>query len=415
MQEISDIVDFINDFYHYFNNLQEEYVSILSCITYEDISRVNYIKEMYGMLEKDTFNIFEPLVNYQKEKFNEIILTQILDPKTKEIRNIEFLNIFCKLLSENLPEKPVFHFENDVVVEKQSDYIDILISDKNNAIIIESKINGAGEPKKGNQLARYYRHIQNKLKKKVLCVVYIRPIYDDTKEPPLDDYDAEYASETAEIREKLVCLSVIEPNQKNDLCHGFLDVCSRITTNEKAKFYIQQYSELLKLKGGSKMLTNVGKELLGKLYSDAESVKKMQVVAEVYDKRWEILASIIKDSLYKKGFNPVPRDEHDTAKRINEKIHIVFTDYDGEKYRFGFWYEKTPKSVQKSLEDLLKNYENKLLDVKVINEKDWIIYREFKFEIDQPINDIVDTIIRMYMELEKMAVDCLNNCQKRRK
>jgi len=419
-QDKSIDFNFINESYQYFNDLKKKYLSycdyILSCITEEDIKKIDEIKKLYGMLEKDTFNIFEPLKNYEKEKFNEIILTQILNPKTKEIGNIAFLNEFCKFISE----KTDYKFGNDVVVENQIGnneygYIDIFISDKENAVIIESKINDA--PDQPNQLARYYKYVENVLEKKILGIVYIRPIYNEKKMPQLDTYDSKYASEIAEVKKLLIPVSVIDTNHNKDLCY-FLDDCSRIATTvysnnetkEKAKIYIQQYSELLKLKGGSKMLTGFEKEILRKLYSDAESVKKMQPITEICDNRWKILASIIKDSLYQKenGFSSADGDEKCTEKSIDEKISIVFTDYEDDDWGFGFWYkEGTSRKIQNSLENLLKNYKNKLLADKIENLYDWLIAKDFSFEIDQPIDDIVNEIKKMYKDLEKLAINKL--------
>ena len=163
------MVSFVNSFSQFCIELQEKYIdccnSILACITNENIETIESTKKLYGILEKDTFNMFEPLEDYQKELFNEIVLTQILDPKTREIGNIAFLHIFSKILSE----KTNYRFNNDVVVENQVGnneygFIDILISDKQNAIIIESKTNGA--PDQPNQLVRYLLYVENILKKK---------------------------------------------------------------------------------------------------------------------------------------------------------------------------------------------------------------------------------------------------------
>jgi hypothetical protein len=403
------MVGFVNEFYQFSKNLQEKYVgfcnNILSCITDGDIRKIENTKRLYGILEKDTFNIFEPLENYQKESFNEIILTQILNPTTKEIGNIDFLNIFCKLLSEKVD----YSFGNDVVVENQignmeHGFIDILISDRKNAIIVESKINGA--PDQPNQLVRYLRYVENDLQKKVLAIVYIRPIYNDQKMPPLETYETEYTFETTRIKSILVPVSIIDSKQRKDLCHDFLDICSRITTNEKAKIYIQQYSELLKMNGGSKMLTNVEKEMLKKLCSDSESVEKLKMIVEIWENRWEILASIIKDALYQRGFGPGDGDERCTTKSIDKTISIVFTDYKNVDWGFGFWYkEGTSKKIQESLEKLLMNYKNKLLSVEVENAANWFIGKRLVFEIDRPINDIVNTLEKMYVELETMTID----------
>jgi hypothetical protein len=398
------MVGFIDEFYQFFDELKIKYMgfcnSVLLSITNDDINSIENTKRSYGILEKDTFNIFEPLENYQKEAFNEIILTQILDPKTKEIGNIEFLNIFCELLSE----KVKYCFGNSVIVENQKGGIDILIHDEHNAIIVESKINNAIDQK--NQLARYFRYVKNELKKTVLAIVYIRPIYNEYKLPPLETYELEYESETIEVRDILVPISVIASKCENDLCHGFLDKCSRKTMNEKARVYIQQYSELLKLKGGSKMLTNIEKEMLKKLYSDEESVKKMQVIIEIWNNRWEIFAAIIKDSLHQMGFGPGDGDEQCTAKSITEKISVVFTDYDNTDWGFGFWYkEGTSKKLQDVLSNLLKSYNNKLLDTEIENTDNRFIGKRFILEIDKPINEIIDILHKMYKELEKMAVE----------
>jgi len=224
--------------------------------------------------------------------------------------------------------------------------------------------------------------------------------------PPLETYGKEFAKQTTEVRNILVPISVVASKQKKKLCHDFLDVCSQNTTKEKAKIYIQQYSELLKLKGGSKMLINIEKEMFLKLYSDAESVKKMQAIIEIYENRREIFASIMKDSLYQKGFESGDGDKNCTAKNIAEKISVVFFDYKNEELGFGFWYkEGTSKKIQKILEKLLEGYKNRLLSIDVENKYNWFIGRRFNFEIDKPINEILDTLHGMYRELEKMAID----------
>jgi hypothetical protein len=301
-----------------------------------------------------------------------------------------------------------YSFGNDVVVESQIGtmkygFIDILISDRKNAIIVESKINGA--PDQPNQLARYLRYVENNLQKKVLAIVYIRPIYDDQKMPPLETYEVEYASETARIKNILVPISIVDSKQRKDLCHTFLDTCSDITTNEKARVYIQQYSELLKINGGSKMLTSVEKEMLKKLCSDDESVKKLQMIGEIWENWREILASIIKDALYQKGFGPVDGDKGCTAKSIDEKISIVFTDYE-DGWGFGFLYkEGTSKKTQESLENLLNNYKNKLLSGKAEKTDNEFICKRLVVELDRSINNIVNMLEKMYEELAKMVID----------
>ena len=146
--------------------------------------------------------------------------------------------------------------------------------------------------------------------------------------------------------------------------------------------------------------------MLKKLYSDDENVKKMQAIIEIWENRWEIFAAIIKDTLHQNGFGPADGDEQCTAKSINENISVVFTDYDDVDWGFGFWYKDgTSKKVQDALSNLLKNYNNKLLGTEVENSDNWFIGRRFVFGIDKPIDEIIDTLHKMYKELEKMAIE----------
>ncbi|MCL2233579.1 MAG: PD-(D/E)XK nuclease family protein [Treponema sp.] len=396
-----EIIDFVHD------GFSDKYVAFcksgLKHITNEYVSAIESAKKMYGMLESDTFNFFEPLERYYKEDFHDIMLFQILNPKTKGIGNIEYLNTFCKLLSE----KTDYCFGREVVVERQKGHIDILISDEKNAIIIENKINNA--PDRPNQLARYLRYVEGTKKKKVVAIVYIRPICDDSKLPPLKDYDAtEYSSEIARIKELLVPITVIDSKGKNDLCH-FLDSCAGFTEHETAKVYIKQYSELLKLNGGNKMLEGMQKEVIMKLYSDEESVKKILAIGEIWDNRGMLFAPIIKDSLFRIGFKQsedeeFPLYENYTEKNIDKKIFIAFYDDGTGHFWFGFRLgSSVSKKVQDSLENLLKNSENNLL-TDIGNEHGMAIGGSLK-EVDQPIEGFLNSVIAMCQKLEKLAAN----------
>ena len=72
--------------------LLNEFEIILSLIE-DDSNTLKNIRETYGLLEKSTFNIFEPIKKYWLENFHEIILLHILNPKTKEIGKLEYLHM----------------------------------------------------------------------------------------------------------------------------------------------------------------------------------------------------------------------------------------------------------------------------------------------------------------------------------
>jgi hypothetical protein len=389
--------------------LLEEYKIFLSLIEKES-NDLEKIREVYGLRERSTFNFFEPLDKYWHEKFHEVILLQILNPNTKEIGSIEYLHKFTDLLHSidgnyNQDTK----FDKDVSVKKQirsvgNECIDMLISDDSRAIIIESKINGATD--RENQLARYYRYVTEVLEKEVIAVVYLRPVHDENKMPPLDAYSDEYKKEVDCIRKLLIPVSVVNSNNQTDLCHGFLDRCYEIANNDMAKIYIKQYSELLKILGGNKMIMNIEKELFKKLFGDTDGVKKTADIGEIWDKRWLILASLIQDALIKeKGF--VADGERYSYKEVIEKISLAFIydpDYKkiGDDYVFGISFASASQKTKKSLENILTNIGSKNSlgrDVETVDDQ--LLARRLYLNIDRPADEIINGVLDIYAQLEE--------------
>jgi len=399
--------------------LINEYEILLNLLE-EDSNLLKNIRETYGLLEKSTFNIFQPLDKYWREDFNEIILLQILNPKTKEIGNLKYLHIFTNLLhvlNKNYDNNYIF--DKNVVVENQigdkdHGYIDILISDDKKAIIIESKINDADDKK--NQLARYFRYVTKILKKEVIALVYLRPIDNENKMPPIDEYSKEYAEEIGFCKKLLIPLSVVNSFNQIDLCHGFLDSCYEIENIDKAKIYIRQYSELLKTLGGNKMALTVEKEMFKKLFGNDGNVAKTNDIGEIWDNRWLILASLIQDSLVKeKGFKP--DGERYSYKKINQKTNLAFIydpDYKkiGDDFVFGFSFESINQKTKKDLKNILaKISDDNLLNNEIEIIEDWLIMKRLRITIDKPADEIIKDITNLYIQLEgltKKAKKALN-------
>jgi hypothetical protein len=393
--------------------LPEEYKILLSSIENEsnDLKR---IRGVYGLRERSTFNFFEPLDKYWREDFHEVILLQILNPNTKEIGNIAYLRKFTDLLhSINGNYDQNNEFDKDVTVESQRGdqahgYIDILISDNNRAIIVESKINGAVDQE--NQLARYYRYVTGVLKKEVMAVVYLRPVNDENKMPPLDGYSDEYKEEVSCIEKLLIPVSVVDSNNQPDLCHGFLDICYEIADTDKAKIYIMQYSELLKTLGGNKMTMNIEKEMFKKLFGDTDSIEKTSTIGEIWDRRWLILGSLIQDALVREqGFNP--DGERYSYKNITKKLSLAFIyDPDNKKlggdYLFGISFDSISQKTKKNLEDILagidfKSSPGESLSENVETIENWLLARRLGLNIDKPADKLINGILNMYAQLEE--------------
>ena len=408
MSKLNEISSQINNMSLFCDQLQDKYKNHLKCFSNESKELKN-IKETYGQLEKETFNCFEGVENYRREDFNDIIISQVLNPNTKEIGNIKYLHIFIELLckiNENLNLKQ--KFIDDTNVERQignmeHGFIDILISDKNSAIIIESKINGA--PDQENQLARYYLYVKNILKKEILAMVYIRPVYDEYKMPPFEYYSEEYKNEVENIEKILVPVSIVNSKNQVDFCHEFLDICCNQNVIDKASIYIKQYSDLLKNIGGNKMATNISKEMFKKLYGDTASVAITNDIGEIWDNRWFILSSIIQDKLVK-DMKFEPDGDRYAYKKINTNLSLAFIydpDYKkiGDAYIIGFSYDSIDKKTKEKLKEYLNNFDSALVKFSEESDdiEDWLIAREIKISLDKTIDEILNDVSQLYIKI----------------
>jgi hypothetical protein len=129
------------------------------------------------------------------------------------------------------------------------------------------------------------------MKKEVVAVVYL-PL-DPKKEPPLFDYESEFKSIVEEMKPKLVVLPVISEDGKNDFVHGFLEPCREKTTNEKAKFFLDQYINLVKYRGGNNMISLYQKDLLKEIYKDEKTKGIVGDIADVWWNKEKLLLEII--------------------------------------------------------------------------------------------------------------------------
>jgi hypothetical protein len=432
-QSYSNYSKSIGNIYSFLNESYILYSNSVSCInTYFksveiDIQKLEDIKEKYGITERETFNFFTPIKKYWHEDFHEIILLQILNPKTPEIGCISYLNRFSELLSEISKEyvsKIILAEwnEHEVVVEnqypveekngdKRKGRIDILIHDDNKAIIIESKINNAGP--RDDQLARYFDYIENTVGKTVVAVAYIRPVGDEKKMPSFE-VSKRYTETIKRVEELLVPISVVNSQNQKDLCHYFLDTCCELGKNNKAKVFIQQYSDLLKNLGGKKMIKGIEKDIFKKLFEDADSIKKITAIGDVWENRYSILGALINESLKEMGFTS--DGEQYTYKEITDTISLTFI-YDPEwkeakgHYIFGFSCEYATKEQKTDCETILKekDFQHNLYEevVSVDGGKGHIIAKYLPLECDRPPAEIIKSVMDLYKRLEELAINKL--------
>ena len=406
MSSFTELSNHINKISLFYDQILNKYKNYLKLFVNES-KELKSIRETYGQLEKETFNFFEGIEKYRKEDFNDIIISQILNPDTKEIGNIKYLHTFMELLCKinknlNLKQK----FIDNAKVERrignmEHGFIDILISDKNNAIIVESKINGA--PDQDNQLARYYLYVKNILKKEALAMVYIRPVYNEYKMPPFEDYSEEYRNEVEKIKKILVPISIVNCKNKIDFCHGFLDICCNLNVKDKAGVYIKQYSDLLKTIGGNKMAENFSKEMLKKMYGDSTSVAITNDIGEIWENRWLILSLIIQDKLVK-DMKFEPDGDRYCYKKINDNLSLAFI-YDPKEIRdayiIGFSYDSINKAAKEKLKEYLNNFDSVLVKFSKESEdiEKWLIAREIDIPLKKTIDEILNDISQLYTKV----------------
>jgi len=202
------------------------------------------------------FNIFSLVSDtYKKENFHSEIIAEILSPNansrpaSKHEEGQVFLEAFLDYI--NVDKK---NYQNDVRVinEKGTDKeengrMDILIQSNTHAVIIENKINDAGDQK--NQLLRYY-HDCIKKKKQVDAIIYLTK--NGKKSPPYNNWlesdnttqcDVKTIEEIRNIVRQMAAFDIKEPSLT---LYKWLEKCINQSSKEDNKFILKQYSQLLK-------------------------------------------------------------------------------------------------------------------------------------------------------------------------
>jgi hypothetical protein len=220
--------------------MKEEKLQIL-------LKEINLIsKEHKAAKKKDTFNIFKVIrKGHEEVGLHSKFLFELISPLGSHRKK----NLFLKLFIEQLG---IEFITNDVYVSLESDNIDLLITNRSQAIIIENKIYAEDQPK---QLSRYY----NIVKGKKFNDIYIVYLSLDGK-PPSNQSIQEIP--IVFIKKRLLNKSY------NKFINTWLSKCIKECATEPAlRETIIQYQQLLKQLTMSKeveerkqLLTLLGKE-----------------------------------------------------------------------------------------------------------------------------------------------------------
>jgi hypothetical protein len=345
------------------------------------------LKEKYKLDDDKKFNVFKNISNNIKinEDFYSKTLKKILDPKTVEIGNIAYLNLFVdtlKNINKNIT-KHIFSDNVEVISGQGSSFIDILISDEKHCIIIENKICDATD--QPNQLARYYETMVNK-GKTVDAIVYIP--FNQNKRPNLDSYEDQYKQYKDQIKNVLVHLPAVykDSNNENDLAKGFLDKCVKLADNfndKTAHVYIEQFSKLIKAKGGLEIMGNeTEKRIIRKLLDSYESRSTANEIAAVWeeDKKNELFGQLLREELIEK-YGLININEDIIGRKIKNDIYVALWPEPPEIGFFCTSGKKAFKDVKDVLKDVINDEEfTKHLSSEYDNDNDGWIVKAFEIE-----------------------------------
>ena len=271
---------------------------------YREYIDKNNFKENYP------FNIFELISDtYYKENFHSDIIAQLL-------RNEIILKNFLDFIGVDKSK-----YEN-YEVEREESKIDILIKTEKNCIIVENKLNWAGDMPK--QLFRYYNECKNNKKLEVDKIVYLSP--NSLKQPE--------EQSIKEIPKELIKIIIGYDGENNDFYTMVLQKSLEEMNNKESKEWLlllEHYLKILRQTGVTKMDT-LTKKFYEKIKEEPQEYEKIKLIVDMYNN----LTTTRANSLISKFINGkiwgnppfVYFDFYIKDKRKNYAINIFVNKYD---------------------------------------------------------------------------------------
>jgi hypothetical protein len=188
------------------------------------------------------FNVFALVSDvYHKENLHSDVLAAILDPEGLHKRGDLFLRLFLEYLREHHGLNiSAASFQNSQVV-RESGRMDLLIFDdvSREAIIIENKINGAGDMER--QVARYLKDVEDTRRYRCKGIVYLT-----LHQKGQPSYRGWSPSEIQRVTPLLVPVAAFDDSPQ-DLCSGWLARCVKeaTATDDGVRHVLQQYHQII--------------------------------------------------------------------------------------------------------------------------------------------------------------------------
>lgn len=294
MNTKENLFDFINDCRELCNNYNDS------------IQRDNH----------ESFNVFKLISDrYYREDFHSDIMAFFLNPKENHLYDNVFLKLFIRMLNEkrtniNSDERAQTIIDEclyyDAIIKREfpiknidgEGRIDILIMSEENkcAIIVENKINNAGDTYK--QLPKYYNYL-TELKYRVDAIVYL-PL-DSYKKPNENDWTDEDKSNIEPLL--LVIPAYNKSHQINVVDNWLLPAVKNLDMGDVSSV-LNQYADLVK-KLNKEMNKSIMEDFYGKL-REGDNLKMAKTINELLNNYQQFLAQRITDKYSNNNCYPFP-------------------------------------------------------------------------------------------------------------
>ncbi len=210
----------------------------------------NEYAETKSYTEEEQFNVFTLISDqYYKENFHSDIMAFLLDPTAVHGHKSLMLDIFIGMLNR-IPtghsiDAAKYH---DAIVVREKGRIDILIKSESSkrAIIIENKINNAGDMFR--QLPRYYDYVIENYK--IDAIVYL-PL-DYNKSPNTDGWSDK---DKIHIKQLLKLVPAYDQMNRVNVVKDWLQQSLKQLGNSDVISAVRQYAQLIKLLNNNNMDT----------------------------------------------------------------------------------------------------------------------------------------------------------------
>lgn len=206
-------------------------------------SRESAVVESYKKQSENVFgglNLFEIVSEiYHRENMHSDVLQILLSPEGNHDEKYKYLNLFIRFLIKKAPNNiKLEDWSTSVTVSREEGRRDITIKSKNRAIIIENKINNAGDTQ--NQIPTYYYQIKGK-GQKLDAIVYLT--LNQGKEPDKSTWKVTEEDKN-EIEKILIKIRAFDGTD-NDLISGWINPCIDATSDINNQLVLNQYKAIL--------------------------------------------------------------------------------------------------------------------------------------------------------------------------